>query len=162
MNNIELENSFISMIRIYEKIIYKVCSFYITDEYPMADLYQDVICNLWKGYPKFRGDSTESTWIYRIALNTCISNLRKEIKKPQKVAVSLLDGMFDETESIDDDIKEMYRLIYKLKTLEKAIILLFLEGKSYQEMAEITGLTQANVGTRLKRIKLKLREMSNI
>ncbi|SHE46774.1 RNA polymerase sigma factor [Dysgonomonas macrotermitis] len=162
MNNIELESSFIDMIRKYERVIYKVCSFYVTDEYPMADLYQDVVCNLWKGYPVFRRDSSESTWIYKIALNTCISGLRKTLRKPQKVSVSLLEGVLMEPENMEDNIKEMYRLVYKLKNVERALILLYLEEKSYKEIAEITGLSLSNVATKLKRIKLKLREMSNI
>ncbi|MDR1202467.1 MAG: sigma-70 family RNA polymerase sigma factor [Tannerellaceae bacterium] len=157
----EIEKAFLEMIRENERLIYKVCSFYTSDEYPLADLYQEVVCNLWTGYPKFRNGCSFSTWIYRIALNTCISGLRKELKTPQKVPVSVLGDVLIEPESINDQIKEMYHFIHQLKTMERAIILLYLEEKSYQEIADITGLTVSNVATKLKRSKQKLKEMSN-
>lgn len=160
MNDIDLERAFVEMIHRYERVIYKVCSFYVSEEYPLADLYQETVYNLWKGYTKFRGDSSESTWIYRIALNTCISGLRKEKNKPERTSVSAFENLFAETDNMEEEIREMYRLIRQLKTLERAIVLLYLEEKSYQEIADITGLTLSNVATKLKRIKLKLKKMS--
>jgi RNA polymerase sigma-70 factor (ECF subfamily) len=157
----EIEKAFLEMIHQNERLIYKVCSFYTSDEYPLADLYQEVVYNLWVGYPKFRNGCNFSTWIYRIALNTCISGLRKELKIPQKVPVSVLEDVLIEPESISEQIKEMYHFIHQLKTMERAIILLYLEEKSYQEIADITGLTVSNVATKLKRSKQKLKEMSN-
>ncbi|MDU1904484.1 MAG: sigma-70 family RNA polymerase sigma factor [Dysgonomonas sp.] len=161
MNDLEQEKIFVDMIHKYERVIYKVCSFYVSDEYPMGDLYQEVVYNLWKGYPKFRNECSESTWIYRVALNTCISGMRKEIRKPENVSLTLIESVFIEPDNIkEDNIKEMYRMIYELKTLERAIILLYLEEKSYQEIADIMGLTVNNVATKLNRIKAKLRKMS--
>jgi RNA polymerase sigma-70 factor (ECF subfamily) len=156
-----IEKAFLEMIRQNERLIYKVCSFYVSDEYPLADLYQEVVCNLWAGYPNFRNGCSFSTWIYRIALNTCISGLRKELKIPKKIPVSVLEDVLIEPESISEQIKEMYHFIYQLKTMERAVILLYLEDKSYQEIADITGLTVSNVATKLKRSKQKLKEMSN-
>ena len=161
MNNKDLEKAFVEMIHRYERVIYKVCSFYVSEEHPMADLYQETVYNLWKGYSKFRGDSSESTWIYRIALNTCISGLRKEKSKPEKTSLSVFENLFTETDNTEEDnIREMYRLIRQLKSLERAVVLLYLEEKSYQEIADITGLTLSNVATKLKRTKLKLKKMS--
>jgi RNA polymerase sigma-70 factor (ECF subfamily) len=156
-----VEKAFLEMIRENERLIYKVCSFYASDEYPLADLYQEVVCNLWAGYPNFRNGCSFSTWIYRIALNTCISSLRKELRTPKKVPVAALENVLIEPESGNDQIKEMYHFIHQLKTMERAIILLYLEEKSYQEIADITGLTVSNVATKLKRSKQKLKEMSN-
>lgn len=163
MNKTELEKSFIEMIQQNERIIYKVCSFYISEEYPLADLYQEVVYNLWKGYPTFRNESSFSTWIYRISLNTCVSGLRKIIKKPDKIEISAFKDsiLAYEPEDTTEQIKEMYRFIYKLSTIEKAIMLLWLEEKTYQEISDITGLTVSNVATKLKRSKEKLKKMSN-
>ena len=80
MNDPQLEKAFIELVQQNERLIYKVCSFYVSDEFPMTDLYQEVIYNLWRSFPKFRNESSLSTWMYRIALNTCISGIRKELK----------------------------------------------------------------------------------
>jgi RNA polymerase sigma factor, sigma-70 family len=156
------EHAFVKIVQEHERIIYKVCSFYVSDTFPLPDLYQEVVCNLWTGFPKFRNESTVSTWIYRIALNTCISGMRKERKRPKgHLPVEALSDWLIEPESLDENIREMYRLINRLKTLEKVVVLLYLEEKSYQEIADITGLTLSNVATKLKRAKEKLRQMSN-
>lgn len=160
--NTDLEKAFIELVRSNERIIYKVCSFYTSDEFPLEDLYQEVVFNLWAAYTKFRNESSMSTWIYRIALNTCISGLRKEKRRPKGSPVALLHESLPEPQGMNEQIKEMYMLIHQLKTLERAIVLLWLEEKSYQEIAEITGLTVSNVATKLKRAKVKLRKMSNL
>ena len=167
----ELEQAFIQMIRENEKIIYKVCSFYVSEQSPMEDLYQDTVLNLWKCFPKFRNESSLSTWMYRIALNSCISSLRKENKRRQVETQCLASlqsivetqsiASLPEPDNMEEEIRELYRLIYQLKDLERAIILLWLEEKSYQEIAEITGLSLSNVATKLKRIKADLKTMSN-
>ena len=161
MNKIEKEEEFVGMIRRHERVIYKVCSFYSDCQNPIADLYQDVVVNLWSSCSRFRNECSESTWIYRIALNTCIGHVRKDIRKPQKVSLSILNDTIADPENLDEHLKELYRLIHQLKTMEKAIVLLWLEEKSYQEIADITGLTLSNVATKLKRAKMKLKEMSN-
>ncbi|MFV0420006.1 MAG: RNA polymerase sigma factor [Dysgonomonas sp.] len=160
--NIEIEKAFIEMIHGNERVIYKVCSFYISVEHPLADLYQEVVCNLWAAYPKFRNESSYSTWIYRVALNTCISGMRKAGRTPKGSPISGLQEALIEPDNMGEQIKELYSLIHQLKTIEKAIILLWLEDKSYQEIADITGLTVSNVATKLKRSKEKLKEMSNL
>jgi len=160
MNDPNIEKTFIELIRENERLIYKVCSVYVSDEFPIADLYQEVIYNLWKGFPKFRNECSVSTWMYRIALNTCITGMRKELRRPQRVSVQELKEYLMEPESTEGSIREMYKLIYRLKTLERAIILLYLEEKSYQEIADITGLTLNNVAIKLKRIREKLKKMS--
>jgi RNA polymerase sigma-70 factor (ECF subfamily) len=98
--------------------------------------------------------------MYRIALNTCITGMRKELRRPQRVSILELREHLIEPESMEESIREMYKLIHQLKTLERAIILLYLEEKSYQEIADITGLTLNNVAIKLKRIKEKLKKMS--
>jgi RNA polymerase sigma-70 factor (ECF subfamily) len=155
------EQEFLSVIATYERVIYKVCFFYATKNAPIADLYQEVVLNVWRAFPKFRGDSKISTWIYRIALNTCISFIRKEKNLPD---IDLLTQEMIRLAGLKDDQKIMlnrlYSLIERLGNLDKSIILLYLEDKSYEEIAEITGLTVTNVATKLNRIKDKLRKMN--
>jgi len=163
MEKTELEKAFIAMVRQYERVIYKVCSFYVSDGLHIADLYQEVVCSLWTAFPKYRNESALSTWIYRIALNTCITGVRKDIRRVKgSLPVAALVGWLPAPESMEANIREMYRLIAQLKTLEKAIVLLYLEEKSYQEIADITGLSLSNVATKLKRAKEKLKQMSNL
>ncbi|MCL2246432.1 MAG: sigma-70 family RNA polymerase sigma factor [Lentimicrobiaceae bacterium] len=161
MDNSYIEKTFIEMIQQHERLIYKVCSMYLSEEFPMADLYQEVVYNLWKSFPKFRNESSISTWIYRIALNVCITGMRKELRRPQHVSIVEFEEHFIAPESMEEELKEMYKLIHSLKTLERAIILLYLEEKSYQEIADITGLTLNNVAVKINRIKEKLKKMSN-
>ena len=163
MKKIDLERKFVEVIKQYERIIYKVCSFYASPELPIADLYQEVVCNLWAGFPKFRDECSVSTWIYRVSLNTCISDMRKEVRRPKNdlIATNLAEALIA-PENMSENIQEMYRLINQLQTMEKIIVLLYLEEKSYQEIADITGLTVSNVATKLKRAKEKLKKLSNL
>ena len=154
------EKAFIALVKAYERIIYKVCYLYATPAISLEDLYQEVLVNLWKGYPHFRGESKPSTWVYRIALNTCISFLRKEKNAPLFVELSSEADRMDEEDETHQMLRKLYDLIARLSQIEKSLILLYLEDKSYEEIAEITGFSQTNVATRLSRIKEKLRKMN--
>ncbi len=156
-----IEQEFVSVVREYDRVIYKVCYLYTTPDTTLADLYQEVVLNLWKAFPKFRHECKVSTWIYRIALNTCISFIRKERHMPEIVTLSQDFDRMDEDDGTQAMLRQLYRMINRLGQLEKSIILLYLEEKSYEEIAEITGLTQTNVATRLSRIKEKLRKMKD-
>ena len=159
--NVNTEQEFLSVIKEYERVIYKVCYLYTSRNATLNDLYQDVVLNLWRAYPKFRGECKISTWIYRIALNTCISFIRKEKNVPEIVTLTPYESewMTEEQDSFQLMLKELYYLIGQLGQLDKSIILLYLEEKSYEEISEITGLTFTNVATKLNRIKEKLRKM---
>ena len=124
MNDSNIEKTFIELVLKNERLIYKVCSVYVSDEFPVADLYQEVVYNLWKGFSKFRNECSLSTWMYRIALNTCITGMRKELRRPHHVPILELNEILIESESMEENIREMYRLIHQLQTLERAIILL--------------------------------------
>lgn len=159
--NVNTEQEFLSVIKEYERVIYKVCYLYTSRNATLNDLYQDVVLNLWRAYPKFRGECKISTWIYRIALNTCISFIRKEKNVPEIVTLTPYESewMTEEQDSFQLMLKELYYLIGQLGQLDKSIILLYLEEKSYEEISEITGLTVTNVAAKLNRIKEKLRKM---
>jgi len=154
----EINDQFMEMVRRNEGIIFKVVSFYTDNEHPIGDLYQEVVLNLWKAFPSFRGESKYSTWIYRIALNTCVSFYRRSRKKLPYVDISV--DVPDEIEN-NEQIQELYKLINRLGKIERALVLLYLDDKPYKDIAEITGLSVTNVATKLSRIKEKLKQMSN-
>lgn len=161
MDKQQLEKEFISLVENHKQIIYKVCYIYASDTENLNDLYQEVVINLWKAFPRFRGECKASTWVYRIGLNTCISFFRKSKSKPEVVPITVDLESFADEEDKTVQLRELYRMINRLGQLERALILLWLEEKSYQEMADITGISLSNVGVRLNRIREKLKTMSN-
>ena len=128
-----------------------------TDE--VNDLFQEVLVNLWKGMSSFKGQSDIRTWIYRIALNTCISMDRK--KKITTIPLSMDANLFQDQDEDTKQVKLLHNRISKLQPFDKAIVLLWLENISYDEIGEIVGISTKNVASRLFRIKEKLRSMSN-
>ena len=157
----EQEQMFLRLVEQHKQIIYKVCFMYASDDETINDLFQEVTLNLWKGFPRFRGESKPTTWVYRIAVNTCVSWLRSSNRRPQTVplTLSMTDLMTDEQEK--ENLRELYALINRLGKLERALILLWLEEQSYEEIAEILDISVTNVGVRINRIKAKLKVMSN-
>lgn len=156
------EKDFLALLETHKRIIYKVCYMYTTDTVQLDDLYQETVLNLWKAFPSFRRDSSSATWIYRISLNTCISSRRKSRREVQAITLPVNMEISDENDgNRKAQLTELYRLIHTLGPLERALILLWLEERSYEEIAQIIGLTKTNVGVRLNRIKEKLKNMSN-
>ncbi|WP_072530423.1 RNA polymerase sigma factor [Bacteroides ilei] len=156
------EKDFLALLETHKRIIYKVCYMYTTDTVQLDDLYQETVLNLWKAFPSFRRDSSSATWIYRISLNTCISFRRKSRREVQAITLPVNMEISDENDgNRKAQLTELYRLIHTLGPLERALILLWLEERSYEEIAQIIGLTKTNVGVRLNRIKEKLKNMSN-
>ena len=154
-----MEVEFLDMLREYNRIIYKVASFYTDENSALDDLYQEVVLNLWKSFPDFRKESQLSTWIYRIALNTCVSFYRKKSRRPACVEITPdVKACVEENEAI----AELYACINRLGKLERALILLYLEDRPYKEIAEIMGITVTNVSTKINRIKEKLRQISKM
>lgn len=150
----ENEQAFLTLIKEYGRLIYKVCYLYATDEEHLKDLHQEVLIHLWQGFRSFKGEAKISSWIYRVSLNTCISFYRKHSKITDTMSLeSLFDLMIDESDEKAVHLREMYRLISQLNRLEKAIILLWLDERSYEEIAEITGISRNNIASKLKRIK---------
>ena len=158
------QEKFIKILDENQAIINKICYGYANNSEDRLDLKQEVLIQLWKAYPKYKGDSHISTWIYRIALNTAISNYRKSIKK-----ISQCEITHDIFQSIEDNdsvekkeqLEQIYYLIYRLNELERAIILLHLDDLKYKEIAEIIGISETNVATKINRIKSKLKNQFN-
>ena len=162
METKELEKEFLSMIEEQKRTIYKVCYMYANDQDDLNDLFQETVLNLWKSFPRYRGDSSLNTWVYRIAMNTCISFLRHSNTRPQTIPMTAqIAGSLETDEETEARLKYLYNLINQLGKLERALILLWLEERSYQEMADILGISKANVAVKLNRIREKLKQMSN-
>ena len=135
---------------------------YANDQDDLNDLYQETVLNLWKSFPRYRGDSKLATWVYRIAMNTCITFLRRSNTRPQTVPMTAnVASMAAEDNETAGQLRELYRLISQLGKLERALILLWLEERSYEEIADILGITKTNVAVKLNRTKEKLKKMSN-
>lgn len=164
MDNLTAHNdrevAFETIVRDYSLMITKVCYYFATDGSELKDFRQEVLLNIWLGLDKFKKHSKLSTWIYRVCFNTCITYKRKNKYRKNEIPLSGLleieDEMFDMGK-----YEEMHRLISKLGHEDKAVILLWLDEKKYEEIAEVVGLKRNTVAIRLKRIKDKLIKMSN-
>lgn len=159
MNELELE--FAQIVKEHKGTIYTVCYMFSKDEEEIADLYQDILVNLWKGYPKFRGDSSAGTWIYRVSLNTCISAERKKKRKAETLPLTMDINLFADTDEDTKQVKMLRDRISKLGPFDRAIVLLWLENLSYDEIGAIVGISAKNVSVRLVRIREQLKKMSN-
>ncbi len=155
-NQKDIENEFIEKIHEHQGILHKICFVYSKNKSDREDLYQEMVLQLWKSYPSFRQEAKFSTWMYRVALNTAIT-LNKKVAIFENHKTQLSDE-YAITEVIDysEDIKILYKAISKLSKIEKAIIMLWLEEKAYNEIAEIVGISKKNVSVKLVRIKKKL------
>lgn len=153
-----LTETFISIIREHERLIYKVCSLYAGNPEDKNDLYQEIILQAWKAFPRFKAQAKVSTWLYRVALNTAISTTRKQ-KIKHHYEESLLLNFPDPMSGDDEQYKLLYSAISQLPELERALVLLYLEDKAHAEIAEIMGISVSNVGTKLTRIKDKMKKI---
>jgi RNA polymerase sigma-70 factor (ECF subfamily) len=155
----EIKEEFTKVIKANEGLIYKITTLYTDGKQDRKDLYQEIVFQLWKSFGSFSEQSKLSTWMYRVALNTAIFHLKQSKRRPDTIPFELeMDRLTDESDKAEEDrIKLLYEQIQQLNLLEKGIILLFLEGKSHEEIAEIVGISVSNVGTKISRIKEKLK-----
>lgn len=158
-DEIKEEKDFLDAIERYKDIITKVCYYYASDAYNFHDIRQDVLAAIWYARHSFRGQSKLSTWIYRIALNTCISAMRKQKLKGKNIPVEAIEEVMNE-ESDVASFQEMHALINGLKSEDKAIILMWLDDFSYEDIADVTGIPRNTVATKVRRIKLQIVELA--
>lgn len=162
--NKELEHKFISEFQKNQNIIHKVCRIYTNNQDAHNDLFQEITIQLWKAYPKFRGDSKLSTWMYRIGLNTAITLYRKSTRtiKTQdfdSVLYRIKSTEYDTTE--EEQLKLMYKAIYQLSDIDKGLIFLYLEDKNYKEISATLGISEVNARVKMNRIKKRLKTILN-
>ena len=160
MNPIEQE--FTNVVREHKSTIYTVCYMFSKDEDEVADLFQEILINIWKGFEKFRGDSSMRTWIWRISFNTCVSYEKKKSRMGSTIPLSLNISLFDDSDEDTRQIKMLQKRIRQLGPFDRAIVLLWLDDLSYAEIGEIVGISEKNVSVRLVRIREQLKKMNNI
>lgn len=156
------QSEFVALINEHQGIIHKACRLYADREADREDLFQEIVLQLWRAYPSFRGQSKFTTWMYRIALNTAISGFRKRKRRKPELSISeyelqLADAPRDD--ETEQRLKVMYKAIGKLGKVERAIVLLFLEEHAYKEIGEIVGISENYVAVKMNRIRKKLRTL---
>ena len=162
--NKDQEHSFIELLEKHQNIVHKVCRLYTNDYDAHNDLFQEITIQLWKAYPKFRGDAKFSTWMYRIGLNTAITLYRKSKRRIttqdfDTVQFRIKAEEYDDTE--EEQLKLLYSAVKQLNDIEKALVFLYLEDKNYKEISETMGISEVNARVKMNRVKNKLRTILN-
>ena len=163
MQKQEVEKQFEKHISENELLIHKVCRIYAYTDADRKDLFQEIVIQLWKAWPKFSGQAKFSTWLYRVAINTAITGLRKQKNfitsyEPAALNTNISDDNYGKAEQ--ERLQQLYIAIEQLNEVEKAIIMLYMEDKQYDEMEDILGIGQGNLRVKMNRIKEKLRELT--
>lgn len=153
------EQLFTDLVKQNKSTIYSVCYMFSNDKDEVEDLFQESLINLWRGLPSFKGNSQISTWVWRVTLNTCISSDRKKWRNAT-VPLTMDIDLFDESDAQSQQAQQLRDRIQRLQPFDRAIVLLWLESMSYDEIAAIVGITPKNVGVRLYRIKEQLKKMN--
>lgn len=157
----EKEQEFLNRIESHKGILYKVSKMYMDNHDDQQDLFQEIVCQLWKSYDSFRNESQFSTWMYRVAVNTAIVFLKKEKRKVDKYEIASENIKEDEGDSHikESQIDHFYKAVQKLEKIDKAIIFYQLEGFSHREIGENLGISEGNARVKLNRAKEKLKEI---
>ncbi len=145
----------------YAAIIIKICRAYTDTQEDFEDYYQEVCLQIWRSKDNFKEQSAWSTWIYRLSLNVCLTFLKKKKNNKQNAPSDLLpDEVLVDSRAFDDEsLNQLYSAIRQLSEIDRAVILLYLEEKSYQEIADIIGTNTNNIGVRITRIKERLKKI---
>ena len=154
------EKQFEELVKQYKRTIYSVCYMFSRDKEEINDLFQEILVRLWLGFDQFEQRSSVSTWVYRIALNTAINSDKRAKRRPQTVPLSTDIDPYDPQDSSLEQVRQLYALINQLDVMDRGLVLLWLEGIGYDEIAAIMGITVANVGIKLHRIKEKMVQKS--
>ena len=154
------EQLFTHIVQQYKCTIYTVCYMFSKDADEVSDLFQEVLINIWQGMKSFEQRSDLCTWIYRVSLNTCISAERKR-KRRKTVPLTMDINLFEDEDATSRQADMLHKRITQLPLLDRAIILLWLENLSYDEIAAILGISVKNVSVRLVRIREQLKNMNN-
>jgi RNA polymerase sigma-70 factor (ECF subfamily) len=160
----DLETKFLSELDKHQNIIHKVCRTYTNNDAAHKDLFQEITIQLWNAYPKFRGESKFSTWMYRVSFNTAISLYRKNKRNIETTTLieNKIDLEFSEyNDKQDNQLDLLYKAIHSLNDIEKALALMYLEDKSYEEIALTLGITEINARVKMNRTKTKLKNILN-
>ena len=159
-----LEHNFVKQLEEHQNVVHKICRLYTRNQDAHNDLFQEITIQLWKAYPKFRGEAKFSTWMYRVALNTAITLYRKTkrgvpTQEFEGVSFKIAAEAYDDT--TEEQLKLMYSAVKDLNDIDKALVFLYLEDKSYREISETMGISEVNARVKMNRIKEKLRKILN-
>lgn len=157
----EKELEFNRIVKANKAAIFTVCYLFSKDQDEVNDLFQETLINLWRGFDGFQGKCDVKTWIWRVSLNTCLTFERKKKRRVDTLPLTMDINLFTDTDDDTKQVQMLYRRINKLGVLDRAIILLWLENMSYEEIGEIIGISTKNVSVKLVRIKEQLKKMSN-
>lgn len=157
----ENELEFNRIVKANKAAIFTVCYLFSKDQDEVNDLFQETLINLWRGFDGFQGKCDVKTWIWRVSLNTCLTFERKKKRRVDTLPLTMDINLFTDTDDDTRQVQMLYRRINKLGMLDRAIILLWLENMSYEEIGEIIGISTKNVSVKLVRIKEQLKKMSN-
>ena len=153
------EEYFTQLVRKNKSTIYTVCYMFSQDEEEVNDLFQETLINMWKGIDSFREESKISTWIYRVALNTCLLQERKKKKEVKKVPLTMNVNFFQDDDANAAQVRLLHQRIGKLGLVDRALVMMWLEGMSYDEIGSVMGISAQNVGVKLFRIKELLKKL---
>ena len=153
------EEQFARLVREHKSSIYTVCYMFSHDEEEVNDLFQETLINMWKGIDSFRDESKISTWIYRVALNTCLLQERKKKKEVKRVPLTMNVNFFQDADSNSTQVRQLHQRIGRLGLVDRALVMMWLEGMSYDEIGAVMGITPKNVGVKLFRIKEQMKKM---
>ena len=153
------EEIFARLVREHKSTIYTVCYMFSKDEDEVQDLFQETLINMWKGMGGFREESKIDTWIYRVALNTCLTQERKKKREVKKVPLNMDVNYFEDNDANAKQARILHQRISQLAYVDRALVMLWLDGMSYDEMGAVVGISVQNVATKLFRIKEQLKKM---
>lgn len=154
------EQQFAQLVRAHKSTIYSICYMFSSDKDEVADLFQEILIHLWQGFDTFRGESKVDTWIYRVSMNTCISADRKRKSRGERVPLSIDIDLYADQDNDTQQVKMLYDRIHCLGLADRAIVMLWLENLSYDEIGQIMGISAKNVSVKLVRIKERLKQLN--
>ena len=157
----EKERAFSDIVKRYKNTVFTVCYLFSKDNDEVNDLFQETLINLWRGFDSFKRQCDVKTWIWRVSLNTCLTFERTKKRNVETVSLNMDINLFTDTDDDTRQIQQLYYRINKLGVVDRAIILLWLENMSYEEIGQIIGISTKNVSVKLVRIKEQLKKMSN-
>ena len=158
------KKEFVTLLEKHQSIVHKVCRLYTNNYDAHNDLFQEITIQLFKAYPKFRGDAKFSTWMYRIGLNTAITLYRKSKRRIQTQEFDTVEFKISQEEyddTTEQQLKLMYQALQQLNDIDKALVFLYLEDKNYSEISETLGISEVNARVKMNRVKTKLRTILN-
>jgi RNA polymerase sigma factor (sigma-70 family) len=157
----KVQEAFLELLNGHQGVIHRICRAYATEYAERQDLFQEIVYQLWRSYPRFRRESSQVTWLYRVALNTALTTVRRRARLPRLVPLDTApEPSAPQIRAHESEGETLHRLVGQLGRIDRAILMCYLEDLSYARIAEIVGISESNVGARLTRIRTRLRTLA--